>query len=106
LYDVQITERAVMPSYRSKLRSIGLHATASNVFRTGIKPGHHRLIYELSDLMERERWSPTGVLLRAGLNHGNIQHWRGEGVSPSIANFDLVLSVMGYRLAIVKEDAA
>lgn len=74
------------------------------IFKTPVIPGHHRLMFEMTEIMERGRWSSSGVCQEAGLGKGGISHWRNKGGMPNIGNFDAVLRVMGYRLAIERID--
>lgn len=71
----------------------------SGEFSTAIVPSHHRLIYQLCDIMKDDRWSANSVAKKAGLTQGAINRWR-LGLNPNIANFEAALNVMGYELVI------
>lgn len=68
--------------------------------RTEVKRGHHPLIGEFDRLQQEASLSDGEVVRRAGVAASLIGMWRG-GRHPRLANFDAVLNVLGYRLAIV-----
>lgn len=62
--------------------------------------GHHPLMFWLEDTIRAGDISAAQCSLRAGISINAISGWR-RGQSPSIGNFDAVLNVLGYRLAVV-----
>ena len=65
-------------------------------------PGHHPLIYWLDKELAAQKRSMRGVSVEAGLCDSAVQRWRLGGSTPSIANFDAVRNVLGYRLTVEK----
>jgi hypothetical protein len=69
-----------------------------------IPPQHaHPLIRELYVLLDQNNADLQDVARRAGLGVNSITKWRTEN-TPSIANLEAVLNVIGKRLVIVDAD--
>lgn len=65
-----------------------------------VVPGHHPLVHFMDDQLVIQRVTATEAAKRAGIGQCVVSQWR-RGVTPSIANFDAVLNVLGYKLAVV-----
>lgn len=65
-----------------------------------VTPGHHPLVHFMDDQLAIQRVTAGEAADRAGLGHCVVSQWR-RGVTPSISNFDAVLNVLGYKLAVV-----
>lgn len=68
-----------------------------------VPPNHHPFILWLDEEIKLQELSETKVAMQAGLTKTLVTQWR-LGKTPSIANFDAALSVLGYKLAIVDKN--
>lgn len=62
--------------------------------------GHHPLMVFLDEQLQAQRLSAATAATKAGMSINIVSQWR-RGTSPSIGNFDAVLNVLGYKLAVV-----
>ena len=59
------------------------------------------LVQKLRQIINERRYSVDGLARKAGVHRDTIHGWRRCKFSPSVANFEAVLNVLGYQLAIV-----
>ena len=60
----------------------------------------HPLVQEFRALAEKQRMSLTRITMEAGLGERTISGWSIDR-SPTVANLEAALNVIGYRLVIV-----
>lgn len=62
--------------------------------------GCHRLMHELTDILNERDIRQMEVVERAGVCKGALDQWRHRGRDPRLGSLDAVLNVLGYRLTI------
>ena len=65
-----------------------------------VHPAQHKLVHELFAIMLRQHMTMKDMSARAGLDYVSVGKWKYLH-TPTIANFDAALNVLGYRLAII-----
>ena len=58
-----------------------------------------RLVRELFEILNRNKFTIRAVAQRSGVNEGTISDWRARR-SPTLANIEAVLNACGYELSI------
>lgn len=66
--------------------------------RATVPPNVHPLVRRLFEEMRRQRVSPRDVAIRAGLGTSSVFNWRRH--TPTLANLEAALNVLGLRLLV------
>jgi DNA-binding phage protein len=74
-------------------------------FRKPPHPDQHPLIKQLDQIVAAGHTNPKEICDRAGVDRDWLYRRRRGASLPNIGNFDAVLNVLGYRLAIVRKTA-
>lgn len=65
-----------------------------------VAQGHSPLVVEFDAIQREQGITSRSLAKEAGIAPTSPRRWRG-GVTPTIANFDAALRVMGFKLKIV-----
>ena len=64
----------------------------------------HPIVQELRNLLKQEGVPVATACEKAGYDRGLIYQWQRNGTAPNVAALNDILSVIGYKISIVRNE--